>query len=391
MQENHSRVNFRKLVKDLADMYPDHPFDVVVTELVANSLDSKAKSISIGWDNEAKVLTVTDDGDGMDAAQFEEYHNLAAEFKPRGSGIGFAGVGAKISFNIARQVITETWHDGDAHASDWYWSDNDSLVWRDIQPKHLSSNGTRVEVHFNQHQIPSGVNAEYLADVLHSHYLPLFITEFTRSYKASGIYSSCPEFIVNGTPMVQGDLAAVMGLVQIDRFTVKNGSRSVGLGAIGLTKDDAPTGGHGYGALLCAHGKVIKPELFGLPTGTLGTKLLGIVEIPDLIQFVTTNKCDLKGGRGRYRELDALLHPVSDKLKEFLAKHGVAPVEQNRNQLSTKLERELTKIVKTLPELQDFDGLSAQSRRLRRSETGNVPASVATRQRTGDIGGAKRR
>ncbi len=384
MQERHSRVNFRKLVKDLADMYPDHPFDVVVTELVANSLDSKAKSISIYWDDEANVLTVADDGDGMDQAQFEEYHNLAAELKPRGSGIGFAGVGAKISFNIADKVITETRRDGTVHASDWHWSDDDSLVWSDVKANNLSGNGTQVEVYFNRHQIPPKVNNGYLVDVLRCHYLPLLITEFARSYEASGIYSSCPKFAVNGTPMEQGDLAVVMGLTQIDRFPVKNGNRSVGLGAIGLTEDDTSVGGRGCGVLLCAHGKVIKPELFGLPTGTLGNRLSGIVEIPELIQFVTTNKSDLKGGRGRYRELDALISPVSDKLKEFLAKNGVASVEQNRNQLSAKLKSELTKMVKSLPELQDFDGLLAKSGKLRRNETGDITASVAARQNTGE-------
>ena len=384
MQEYHSKVNFRKLVKDLSDMYSDHPFDVVVTELAANSLDSKAKSIAIDWDSVTNVLTVTDDGAGMTSDQFEEYHNLAAELKPRGSGIGFAGVGAKISFNIAGRVITETRREGTANASDWYWSSDDSLVWRGIQSHCLSGNGTRVEVHFNQCQIPPDINADYLTKVLRRHYLPLFITEFARSYKASNIYATCPKFSVNGVLIAQGELVSVMGLVQSEGFKIETKGVPIGLGVIGLTENDTPIDGHNCGVLLCTHGKVIKPDLFGLPTGALGTRLSGIVEIPELIQFVTTNKCDLKGGRGRYRELDALLHPVRDKLKVFLANHGVAPVEQSRNQLSVKLENELTKMVRNLPELQDFDGLLAKSRRLRRSETGTINAAGAARQHTGE-------
>lgn len=387
MQQRYSKVNFRKLVKDLADMYSDHTFDVVIAELVANSLDSEARSISIEWDEESQILVVTDDGNGMTDEQFEEYHNLAAELKSRGTGIGFAGVGAKISFNLAGRVITETRHGDTVNASDWHWNEGDSLTWSDIESRLLPGNGTRVEVRFNQHHTPPGVDAGYIRAVLRRHYLPLFITDFARSYEASGIYVPCPTFTVNGTSMPWEDLTAALDLEQVDKFQVKDGTRPIGLGAIGL-KEDAPTGWHDYGVLLCTHGKVIKPEMFGLQTGALGTRLFGIVEIPTLIQFVTTNKSELKGGRDRYRELEALLHPVREEVQEFLAKHGVAAVEQKKNQLSVKLETELTKMLKGLPELQDFDGLLARSGKLRRSETGAITATAGTRQNTD--GGGKR-
>lgn len=382
MQERSSRVNVRKLIRDLADMYSDHPFDVVIAEIVANSLDSKAKSISIDWDNNASVLTVTDDGEGMDEQQFEEYHDLAAELKSRGTGIGFAGVGAKISFNIAGQVITETRRNGRAYCSDWSWSDNDSLVWRNIQPGRLSSDGTRVEVHFDRVHLPLNCDTKYLSRVLRNHFLPLFITEFVRSYERSGVYSVGPKVAINGMPMPRGGLKEVLGLSQSERFPIKKDGRSVGLGAIGLAGNDAAN--TESGVLLCTHGKVIKSDMFGLQTGALGAGLSGIVEIPELVKFVTTNKSGLKGGRGGHRELDGLLHPVREKLKEFLSKHGVTQVEQRQNKLSANLERELTKMVKSLPELQDFDGLLAKSRKLRRSENGNISSEVATRQRTNE-------
>ena len=322
----------------------------------------------------------------MTDQQFEEYHDLAAELKSRGRGIGFAGVGAKISFNIAGRVVTETRCGGDAHASEWHWSDRDSLVWRDIPPCRLSGSGTRVEVHFDKRQIPPHVNAKYLSDVLRRHYLPLFITDFVRSYKASGIYAVCPKLVVNGMPVPSEDLTAVMELVQADMFPVKTDGRSVGWGAIGLTENDAPI--TESGVWLCAHGKVIKPETFGLHTGPLGARLSGIVEIPELIQFVTTNKSDLKGGRGRHRELEALFRPVREKVKEFLEMHGVVPVEQKQNKLSASLERELTKMVKNLPELQDFDGLLSKSSRLRRSENGKITAAPAEREGDGVSNGS---
>ena len=112
MQEIQSKVNFKKLVHDLADMYQDDTFDVVLTELVANALDAKASEISISWDDRNRTLVVMDDGNGMDSEAFAQYHDFAAELKTRGDGIGFAGVGAKISFNIAHRVVTETRCDG---------------------------------------------------------------------------------------------------------------------------------------------------------------------------------------------------------------------------------------------------------------------------------------
>ena len=105
MQENLSKVNFKKLVRNLADMYHDDTFDVVLTELIANALDAKASKISVSWDRKQHILIVVDDGKGMDSEAFKQYHDFAAELKTRGNSIGFAGVGAKISFNIADRVV----------------------------------------------------------------------------------------------------------------------------------------------------------------------------------------------------------------------------------------------------------------------------------------------
>lgn len=363
-------MNFRKLVSDLADMYPDHPFDVVITELVANSLDAKAGIIEIEWDDNRSVLVVTDDGDGMDAAAFKEYHDFAAELKTRGSGIGFAGVGAKISFNIANMVVTETRHNGLRSASNWQWHRDNSLRWHSISSSHLSKNGTRVEVHFNNEELPSNITDEYLDNVLKRHYFPLFITEFLRSY-AIQIYPSSPQFIVNGSRVEQEGLSKAATLRQKTDFEID----SVGWGSIGVSENEFSIEGLSYGVLLCTHGKVIKTELFNQSTGTLGSHLFGVVEIPALVEYLTTNKSDLRGGPGKRRGLNRLLDPVRDELRKFLAKHGVVAVDQNRNQLSAKLERELTKMVKRLPELQDFDGLLRRSRALRKSDDGNINTS----------------
>lgn len=392
MSTNRSKVNFRKLVSDLADMYQDTTFDVVLAELVANALDAKASEISVSWDGKRRILVVMDNGDGMTAEAFEQYHDFAAELKTRGDGIGFAGVGAKISFNIADQVVTETRRAGVAYASDWQYDDDGSLLWNYIQPNLLNSDGTRVEVHFSTDSQLPDVDRDYLVAVLQRHYLPLFINEFLRSYEAINLYPMRPSFIVNGSPISADGLTKIAALAKRADIKVMSSNRQVGWGAIGVSERDCPAGNDAYGVFLCTHGKVIKPELFGLSTGVIGSKLFGIIEIPGLVEYLTTNKSDLKGSRSK--GLNQLLDPVREELKKFLAEHGVAPVEPQRNQLSSRLERELSKMVKQLPELQDFDGLLRKSRSLRKSDDGDALASDKksqnddTQSNNGDGGGS---
>ena len=356
-------------------MYGDDTFDVVLSELIANALDAKPSRIEITWDGVSRVLVVSDDGFGMDSSAFEQYHDFAAELKTRGDGIGFAGVGAKISFNMASTVITETRHKGKVSSSDWRWDSDGTLVWNEIKPGNLQNDGTRVEVRFDPHLSLMTIDEEYLVAVLRRQYLPLLITDFLRAYQRIGMYQSNPAFIVNGSPVPVEALAATADLKEIERLQLKSGNADIGWGAIGISGHDRPIGGNDYGVLLCTFGKVVKPELFGLSTGLLGAKLFGIVEIPELIHYLTTNKAGLKGGPGRTQGLNRLLDPVREELRKFLAKHGIAVAEPHRNQLSARLERELTRIVRQLPELRDLNGLLGRTQRLRKSALGNVTTS----------------
>ena len=404
MQERHSKVNFRKLVRDLADMYGDATFDVVVAELVANALDAKAGEIRVDWDSYGRILVVEDDGNGMDREAFEQYHDFAAELKTRGQGIGFAGMGAKVSFNIANRVVTETRCDGTAIGSDWRWHDSGSLRWNRIDSNGLKADGTRVAVHFGQDKGLQHVDADYIVEVLKRHYWPLFTTDFLRAYETVGIYPTRPRFWVNDSPVREQSLSDQAHLKKLHRIELARGNDGIGWGALGISERDGPLGDGAYGVLLCTYGKAIKTELFGLSTGLLGAKLFGIVEVPDLIHYLTTNKSDLRGGPGRSQGLHRLLNPVREELKRFLAQHGVAVVEPHRNQLSAKLERELTRMVKSLPELQNFDGLLSRSKRLRKDDAGTTLTSRDTRrageaetvkasdsdQRTTTSGGASR-
>ncbi|MCE2463708.1 MAG: ATP-binding protein, partial [Dehalococcoidia bacterium] len=177
-------------------MYPQEVAEVVIVELIANSLDAGANRISIDYNPTQKTLIVSDNGRGMDAAQFDQYHDFAAGLKTRGTGIGFAGVGAKVSFNIADRVITETIGHRFSGGSDWYMQSNTKLVWDEILPTHLSDGATRVEVRFRHDITSSYTTRQDLVTLLQRNYLPLLDADFLELYERLGIYSNTFRFII---------------------------------------------------------------------------------------------------------------------------------------------------------------------------------------------------
>jgi C4-dicarboxylate-specific signal transduction histidine kinase len=103
-----TRVDLLHLLEDLADAYPGDLEETVLTEIIANALDSGTSSIALHSDPAAATLTVVDDGQGMSRAELRRLHDVAATAKARGEGIGFAGVGIKLGLLVSEEVLTET-------------------------------------------------------------------------------------------------------------------------------------------------------------------------------------------------------------------------------------------------------------------------------------------
>ena len=103
-----TRVNLAHLLADLRDAYPGSVEETIVTEMVANALDSGARCIGLSTNPVAGTVTVTDDGEGMSRAVMSRYHDLASTSKRRGRTIGFAGVGIKLGLLISDEVVTES-------------------------------------------------------------------------------------------------------------------------------------------------------------------------------------------------------------------------------------------------------------------------------------------
>ena len=290
MAMHESSVNFENLIKDLADMYPFDVGTVVLIELVANSLDSKATSIKINFDSAGNTLTVCDNGTGMTANSFDQYHDFAAGLKTRGMGIGFAGVGAKISFNIATRVVTETRSDSFNGGSNWYLQAKKKLVWEEITPLHLTENGTMVTVEFRKNvSLPFSTN-EDIYYLLRQHYLPLFDKKFLDLYHVLGYYDRELRFIVNGKQFEPTDITSDYSLQHVREFFPERMGKRIGYGLFGLSAQEYVAGGNLCGVLLCTYGKVIKADMFNQFPSEIGPRILGVVEIPEFIQFLTSEK-----------------------------------------------------------------------------------------------------
>src|SRR5437763_1342542 len=91
-----TRVDLQHLLEDLRDAYTGALEKTILTEVVANALDSGATRIRLLTSPSDVTLTIVDDGSGMQRRELARYHDIAASTKSRGEGIGFAGVGIKL-------------------------------------------------------------------------------------------------------------------------------------------------------------------------------------------------------------------------------------------------------------------------------------------------------
>jgi histidine kinase/DNA gyrase B/HSP90-like ATPase len=71
-----TRVDLQHLLEDLRDAYPGATESTILTEIVANSLDSGAATIAISTEPTVPALTIVDDGAGMKRRELARYHDI---------------------------------------------------------------------------------------------------------------------------------------------------------------------------------------------------------------------------------------------------------------------------------------------------------------------------
>jgi hypothetical protein len=318
---------------------------------------------------------VTDNGTGMTQEEFDQYHDFAAGLKTRGMGIGFAGVGAKISFNIASRVVTETRSSSYTGGSNWYLESKRNLIWDDILPSHLENHGTRVNVVFRKNISLPFDDRDSIIALLRQHYLPLLDRRFLPLYSELKYYDISLRFVVNGESVEPLDIVSDYELDKTHEFYPMSGNKRIGYGVFGLSSREYPVGENLCGILLCTHGKIIKADLFNQFPGDIGPKIMGLVEIPDFIHFLTSSKTDFIR-RKRLREFEKSYDPIRQEFRSWLRDLGVQPSEVTSGSDAIRLEREIRRLVDDIPELGDFFGFRMRKQVLRNQSTGDILANI---------------
>lgn len=195
-----TRVDLVHLLEDLRDAYPGSLEETILTEIVANALDSGARRLDLDIDAPASTLLAVDDGSGMSRRQLARYHDLASTGKRRGKGIGFAGVGIKLGLLACDEVVTETLQGRQHAATSWRIKNRNRAPWSWVPPLHLlERDGTAVLLKLSNPLSPL-LDRRFLETTVLWHFQPLFEPELLDVL--SGPYPDGFSISIGGHPVV---------------------------------------------------------------------------------------------------------------------------------------------------------------------------------------------
>lgn len=340
-----TRVDLLHLLEDLRDAYPGPLEETILTEIVANSLDSGAGQIRLAADLVEGALTVIDNGSGMQRGELRRYHDLGASAKSRGEGIGFAGVGIKLALLVCKEVWTET-RRGKTHvATCWQLSSRHRAPWKWAPPPGLVvEHGTAVRL-----KLPSALSPlldeGFLEGTLRCNFQPLLdpaFEEILGSHYPQGV-----RFDLNGRRLEKQGWQGREGARLEVLLARKRKPAAVGY----LIREDHPLPEDRRGVAVSTFGKVIKRgwEWLGI-TPSAPERVGGLIEAPALAACLTLSKSDFirAGARGAvylgYRK--AIQQTVSRQLAAW--GEGREATEEARRRRIRPWERDLEGVLVNL-------------------------------------------
>jgi hypothetical protein len=289
-----TRVDLQHLLEDIRDAYPGSLEETIVTEIVANSLDSGAAVLRFDADSAASTLTVIDDGSGMARRDLARYHDIAASTKSRGQGIGFAGVGIKLGLLASEDVLTETKRGKKEVATLWHLASRHKAPWRWVLPRGLvRGRGTAVRLRLRGSLSPL-LDPGFLEAVLRRQFQPLFDPAFDEILQAH--YPLGVRVLLNGELLARRSEPTDRVPLGV-RLGRKRKPSAIGY----LARHTEPLPDDDQGLAISTLGKVIRRgwDWLGLtPSDPLRTS--GLIEVPGLAESLTLNKADFirTGSRG---------------------------------------------------------------------------------------------
>ncbi|MBI4257151.1 ATP-binding protein [Candidatus Uhrbacteria bacterium] len=343
---NETRVNLKHLLEDLRDAYSSPIEEVIVTELIANALDGGATRIVLETHPETRVFRCVDNGNGMNRASLRSYHNIAASTKERGEGIGFAGVGAKLSLLVAEKVVTHTRGKHGAHgAAEWFLKNAFRAPWKFVPFNgHIESGkGTSVAITVKDLSSPL-LDEIFLRQTVQRHFYPLVSSQEVIVRALKNVYKKPISLEVNESAVYVEALGG-----QTKSFLVHFGSSRKIIGAGFLEKANMDENFWSKlfgreanrpsenGLRISTYGKVIRGgwEWLGIPMKH-PELLTGVVEVPGLSEILTMNKSDFlttPGALKKYYETrKAIQKAVMPILREF------GEMEERQDQKKTPMQ-----------------------------------------------------
>jgi hypothetical protein len=383
-----TRVDLQHLLEDLRDAYSGAIEQTILTEIIANALDSGATRIRIAGDPAAAALTVVDDGRGMQRRDLARYHDIAASTKARGEGIGFAGVGIKLGLLVSREVITETRRGSTHVATRWHLKSRHRAPWKWIEPPGMTAaRGTAVRLTL-ENQLSPLLDAGYLEETVRSHFEPLLdgaFDEILRRKYPSGIAFEIDNRAIERAADSRAERAPV---------AIRLGRRRIPSAVGFVERRVVPQHEDRQGIAVSTFGKVIRRgwDWVGL-TPANAPRLSGLIEVPDLAACLTLNKSDFIRTGSRGATYLAYRKAIQEVVSRQLAAWGDTP-EHDVKPRTERLERDLERVIDDLAD--DFpllrslvDRRAGGQKRLPMPGRGaeQVPGSLFGDTRTGETGG----
>jgi hypothetical protein len=348
-----TRVDLLHLLEDLRDAYPGSTEETIITEIVANALDSGAATITV-MSVVGGGLTIVDDGEGMRRRDLRRYHDIAASTKTRGAGIGFAGVGIKIALLVCAEVMTETRRGKHHVASTWGLASRHKAPWKWIAPPGLvTGNGTAVRLQPTNPLSPL-LDAGFIEVALRRNFQPLFdpaLAAVLREHYPRGV-----RFVLNGRAL--DPLGS--GARETAPIAIRMARRRKPAGAGYLYRDTAPLPEEQRGIGVSTFGKVIKRGWDWLGITPVAPDLVGgIVEISALAECLTLNKADFIRAGARGATYLTYRKAMQEAIAHHLAPWGQSgePEERTRRRAARPVERDLATVLADLAD--DFPLLAS--------------------------------
>lgn len=336
-----TRVDLQHLLEDLRDAYTGSIEETILTEVVANALDSGATRIRLLTNSTDATLTIADDGRGMRRKELSRYHDVAASTKRRGEGIGFAGVGIKLGLLVSKEVVTETRRGATHVATRWHLASRHRAPWKWIVPPGLTAaRGTAVQLALASPLSPL-VDPSYVEETVRLHFQPLLDPAFgdvLRRHYPNGV-----RFEVNERETVW---SAPSGSERAP-VAIRLGRRRTPA-AFGYIERNGFAAADRHGIAISTFGKVIRRgwDWLGLAPAEHAS-ITGLIEASDLAACLTLSKNDFIRTGSRGATYLAYRKAIQEVVSRQLADWGDRRVDEVRPRLA-RLERDLERVLEDL-------------------------------------------